>query len=224
MNVPGLASIVFLTYLLVVLPWAVIRGARRLRTPETLPSREKVWLGTLLSQVMLLFLAWMTGRGFDYRIFALPSFGTRVLLAFVVALAAVFALRAVARALRSEDARRKMIVYRLAPRTPREWTLWTLTVLVASVAEEAAYRGVAMSILWYTFGSPWIAVIVCSIAFAMAHWVQGWKSAVVIFAMALLMHGLVQFTGTLVLAMVVHATYDFVTGYRISRERREMAE
>lgn len=89
---------------------------------------------------------------------------------------------------------------------------------MASVREEIAYRGVAMSILWYSLGNPWIAALICAIAFAAAHWAQGAKSGVFIFFLALMMHGLVAITGTLILAMVVHGIYDFVAGYLISRE------
>jgi membrane protease YdiL (CAAX protease family) len=91
-------------------------------------------------------------------------------------------------------------------------------VLAASVAEEAAYRGVGMSILWYYLGNPWLAALLCAAAFSLGHSTQGWKSASVIFAMALAFHGLVALTGTLVLAMVVHAIYDFVAGDRIRRD------
>jgi len=93
-------------------------------------------------------------------------------------------------------------------------------VLVASVAEEAAYRGVGMSILWYSLDNPWAAALLCATAFALALWVQGWRSAIAIFQIALVLHALVEVTGTLVLAMAVHAIYDFVAGSRIAREAR----
>jgi hypothetical protein len=57
-------------------------------------------------------------------------------------------------------------------------------------------------------------------AFALAHWVQGWKSGAVIFAMALVAHALVALTGTLVLKMIVHAVYDFVAGAQIAKQAR----
>lgn len=46
----------------------------------------------------------------------------------------------------------------------------------------------------------------------MAHSLQGWKSAVFIFALALMMQGLVWYTGTLVVAMTVHALFDIGAG------------
>lgn len=171
-------------------------------------------------QCVLLFLAWRTGSGFDFDIFAAPAVTARDAVTALAALAACFVLRSLARSIHSEEERRRLMVYSLAPRTPREKALRTATVLVASVAEEAAYRGVGMSILWYALGNPWPAALVSALAFALAHWTQGWKSGIVIFCIALVFHGLVAVTGTLVLAMGVHAIYDFVAGYLIAREAR----
>jgi len=228
MRMPGAMSLLFLVYLLVLLPYAAIRSAGVIRAARAgvsdrpLPSRESIWARTIVVLGFLLALAWYTGRGFGFRVFALPSLAVRDVAAAVVALAAYFGLREVSRAIRSEAERRAMLVYFIAPRTAREWPLWTATVLVASVAEEAAYRGVGMSILWYSLGNPYAAVAICSVAFALAHWTQGWKSAAVIFAMALVMHGLVAFTGTLILAMLVHGLYDLVAGYFIAKEAKRL--
>ena len=98
-----------------------------------------------------------------------------------------------------------------------------MTVIAAAIAEEAAYRGVGMSILWYWLGTPWPAVIILSVAFALAHWIQGWKAGVIIFFIALVAHGLVAFTHTLVLMMFVHAAYNFIAGSMIAREAPKYA-
>ena len=54
--------------------------------------------------------------------------------------------------------------------------------------------------------------IFASTALSLVHAPQGWKSCLVISTMALLMHALVSYTSTLVIAMVVHAGYDFIAG------------
>lgn len=224
MHVPRSVSLVFLVYLLAVLPWIAIRSARLFRAARAgiaapaLPSRTSIWVRTIVAQAITLFLAWYTARVVGYRIFAVPTLGLREVAAAAVALAAYFGLRAVSRAIRSDQERRDMLVYFLAPRMTREWLASTGTVLVASVAEEAAYRGVGMAILANSLGNPYGAAVVCAVAFALAHWTQGWKSAAVIFLMALVMHGLVAFTATLVLAMLVHAVYDLTAGYLIAKE------
>ena len=224
MRLPDSPSLLFLAYVLVLLPWLAFRSGRKMKAamagqvPVTKHSREAVWYSTIVTQCCMLVLAWIVGRDFDYEIFALPKLLPSYIAAAFGALAALFVFRALARATRSDDERRKMVVYFLAPRTAREWQLKTVTVLIACINEEATYRGVAFSILWYSTESALIAVLLCSIAFALAHWVQGWKSMLVIFGIALVMHALVLYTQTLVLAMVVHAIYDFVAIYLIWKE------
>jgi len=225
MHVPGRPSLFFLFFLLALMPWMAIRSAQRVRTIGTaaLPKRSASLIGTMFNLAILLFLSVMAGRDFGYPFFATPRVDARSIVAAIVALAACFGLRAISQSIRSEDERRKMFVYQLAPRTAKEWALWTITVLIAGVAEEVAYRGVGMSILTYAVGNPWLAALICAIAFAVAHAVQGWKSGVIIFAIALVAHALVAFTGTLVYAIVVHIIYDLAAGYLISREAERRA-
>jgi len=228
MTLPGTPSLVFLAYLFAFLPWAALRSARRLHlareaAPESeTPSRLHIWIGSLVMQAVLLFLAWQVGSEFGFQIFAAPRPAPLGLAAAAAALAACFGLRALIRTLRSEEERRGSVLYRIAPRTPGEHVIWTATVLLASVAEEAAYRGVGFSILWYTFGDPWLAAGLSALAFALAHAIQGWKSGVVVFVIALVMQALVAVSGTLVLAMVVHAAYDLIAGHRIGIEARQL--
>ncbi len=226
MHTPGTPSLIFLLYVLVLLPWMAYRSARRLRSlraqspggpPPELP-RTRIWAGTLLLMVLMFLLAWSVGRGFDYAIFATPQLGLHDFGAALVALALLLSVRWIVRKTHSEAERREMVVFHIAPRNAREWVLYALTVIAAGIAEEAAYRGVGMSILWYWWGTPWPAVIVLSVAFALAHWIQGWKSGVIIFFMALVAHGLVAFTHTLVLMMAVHAVYNVIAGAMIARE------
>ena len=53
-------------------------------------------------------------------------------------------------------------------------------------------------------GEPHFAAMVCAVAFALARCAQGWKTTVIGFFLALSMHALVAFTGTLVIGMVLH--------------------
>ena len=227
MQWPGLPSLLFLTLLFVLLPYAAWRSTLRLRPPQSAGqrgpeiSREQVWANSVINCVFLFFLAWAVGWTFGFEIFAIPRLGLRELAASLLALAGCFVVRAILRASRTEAERRKLMVYRLAARTPREFLLWIATSISAGIAEEAAYRGVAMSILWYSLGNPWIAAFLCATAFAVTHCLQGWKSVLAIFAIALVMHALVLFTETLVLAMIVHASYDLIAGYLIAIQARK---
>lgn len=49
---------------------------------------------------------------------------------------------------------------------------------------------------------------------------QGWKSGVIIFGIALVLHALVAVTGTLVIAMGVHTAYDLIVLTIVSRTRQ----
>jgi membrane protease YdiL (CAAX protease family) len=215
---PGAPGLAFLAFLLVFVPWMAVRSARRVKAAGIPGSRESVWLGTMLSLAVLFGLAWLVSRGWDDQPFAMPPLGLREWAAAAAALAACVGIRAIGRATRSAEERKKLLVFRIAPRTPREWALWKLTVLFAAVAEETAYRGVGMAILWHWLGNPWVPSLLLAAAFAMAHALQGWKSGLLVFAIALVMHALVIYTQTLVLAMAVHAVYDLVAGYWIGRE------
>jgi len=127
MQMPTPVSLVFLAYVLGLLPWAGFRTFRRIRATRAggaaarLPSREAIWTGTLVNQGVLFVLAWYAARGFDDRLFAVPALGLREIAAALGALAICFVLRSIARATRSEEERRKMMVYRIVPRTGREW-------------------------------------------------------------------------------------------------------
>jgi membrane protease YdiL (CAAX protease family) len=223
MTTPGLPSLFFLGYLLILLPWMSYRSRIRLRA-NVAPARTAIWTGTLVGQAMLLLLSLMVGRTFDYNVLAVSVPGARDVGLAVLALFVCLMVRALSRSIRSPEERRKMAVYRWAPRSSKEWLLWTAVVVIASIAEEAAYRGVGMSILWYSLGSPWPAIAVLSAAFALAHATQGWKSMAMIFLIALVMHALVILTQGLMLAIAVHALYDIVTGVGISRTARQYDE
>lgn len=231
MQIPGLYSLFFLACVMLIVPWMAMRSARRLellRQRDELASlpRKLVWSITVTNQVILLALALLVGATFGYQPFAgLASIdGMDVLAAFGV-LALCFLVGFISRVLRSDQERHKMIVSKLSPHTKWEWLLWTLIVLLAAICAEITYRGVAMSIRWHSLGDPWISVLICSIAYAAAHWAQGWKSVLLVAVFALAMHALVAITQTLLLAMAVHAIY-IAAGFRINREymRRERIE
>lgn len=228
MHLPGIPSLVFLAVILVFLPFSAVRSAARLRAmrnpdgayPEL--SRVSMLGGTLFVQVAILILAAYVGHGFGFDLFVIPELGGRAWLLTAIAFALCMILRQVAAMFRSEAERRKLFVFQLVPRNGREWILWTVVVLAAGVSEEAAYRGVGMAILTYMLGNAWIAALLSAIAFAVAHSVQGWKSGIIIFLIAVVMHGLVALTGTLILAMGVHILYDLVAGVLISAEAKRM--
>ena len=226
------AGILLLACLLLVLPWLAWRSAQRLRAARSgteapgtppLPSRSGIFLGTLILLTSLFLLAWLTGRTFGFDPFHLERLGTRELLAGGAGLAGSFGLRSLSQAIRTEAERRSLPAFAFMPQTPTEWSLYLATSVAAGIAEETAYRGVGMALLTWSTGSALLSAAVLSLAFGLAHLTQEWKSVGVVIAMALLMHGLVAFTGTVVIAMVVHTAYDVIAGILGSRDARRYA-
>lgn len=242
MQIPGTLSLIFLAYLILVLPWLAFRSSRYLKrhlAEGDIPgkdersnaagapkkaTREAIWKSTLFMLGCLLALSWITARSFQYSLFRFPEFRSVDLAWSVSCLLGLLGLRSLARTFRKPEERPKMMVYQLTARSRREWFLQAVTVLMASVSEEAAYRGVGPAIFDYmTDGRAWIGWAACSLAFAGAHWIQGWRSMVVIFLIALMMHMLVMATNTLIWAMAVHGIYDFIAIHLISREAKSLS-
>ncbi|WP_165063798.1 CPBP family intramembrane glutamic endopeptidase [Paludisphaera rhizosphaerae] len=224
MQFPGTGGILFLAFLLLLLPLAAWRTSRRLRggSAGSGPpvSRVLYWRSAVVTQLFLFVLAFMVGSTFHFSIFKAPPSGPTPWLWGIVALAVCLGIRQVGRWSRTEEERKKLAVYQRSPRTRVEAAWFIAAVVCASVAEEAAYRGVGWQLLSYSTGSVWASAGILSAAFALAHWNQGWKSGVTIAALAATFHGLVALTGTLVIAMIAHAAYDFVAGYLINRQAR----
>jgi membrane protease YdiL (CAAX protease family) len=224
MQIPGTPSLLFLFYLLFLLPWMAFKSHR---TVSSRPGNvvafsdselERIWYGTILNLSMMFALAWAVGDGFDFEIFRLPAMNFRIVLAATSALAICFLIRAVARRTQTADERQRLVVFALAPRTRRQWLLKAIVVICASIAEESAYRGVGWAILSYSTSNRWLAALVCCVAFALGHWLQGWKSMLIIFLFAVIMHGLVWSTESLVPAMIIHGAYDLIAISLIANE------
>ena len=79
------------------------------------------------------------------------------------------------------------------------------------------YRGVMFILLSRLLGRPLPAALIASAVFGLSHILQGWKNAVIIGIVALAMHGLVIWSGSLYIAMAVHAIYDLVAGFTYGR-------
>jgi len=224
MQILGAVSLAFLGFILIVMPVAALRSGRQLRRlmgdGGRLPAEVRVGLmaSTLILQVVLFAGAWLTAHSTGGSFFNTPPLQGRHWLAAAGALAVLLLLRQTSEWLRPTDERRGLLVNQLVPRNRREWVLWVGVSVAAGIAEEFAYRGVAMNLLESLMGHPGLAALLCAIAFAGAHAAQGLRSGVVIFLMALAMHALVAYTGTLVLAMGVHTLYDLIAGWWISRE------
>ena len=108
------------------------------------------------------------------------------------------------------------------PQTPEERRWWVAVSVCAGVSEEITWRGVQPPLLAFVTGSPLAGALLCAAFFGAAHAMQGLKSAMVIVVFALAFQLLVWTSGSLLLAMIVHAVYDVTAGFTYGRLGREL--
>ena len=219
----NLLPFIFIVVMFVLVPRGALRTARQLREMRAegkpLP-RMRVLLSTGFAMVIYWFLASINAQAMGRGLFAVPVLGLREVGIGIGAFAVLLTAIPVSQVLRTPEQRRKQLVYSLAPRNAKEFAGFALLAVMAGIAEEAAYRGVAVWILTTTFGNVVPAILLAAAAFAVSHAVQGGRSMAVIFGIALVFHATVQLTETLVIAMVIHTAYDLVAGVVAGREAR----
>ena len=221
----NLASFIFLVVLFVLVPRAALRSARQLRQAQAsgaMPPRTRIVISTMFSLTVVWFIAQLNAAAMGYSLFRTGAIGAREAGAGLMALAVLLVTIPLARAMRRPEEDRRRLIFSLAPRTRREWMLFALLAVMAGIAEESAYRGVAVWILTPVFGSIVPAVFLSAMAFGVAHAVQGAKAMVTVFGIALVLQLLVYVTKTLVIAMVVHAVYDVAAGYAASKRAKAL--
>jgi membrane protease YdiL (CAAX protease family) len=187
-----------------------------------MPPRTRLVLSTMLVLTVLWFLSTMSAAASGISLFAIGHAGVREIGAGVLAFGLLLLAIPVSRAIRRPEEERKQLLLSLAPRNGREFALFALVAVMAGVAEESAYRGVAVWILVPVMGNIVAAMFLSAMAFAVAHAVQGGKTMALVFAVAVVFHLLVYVTGTLVIAMVVHAAYDMVAGYAAGQRAKAL--
>ena len=89
---------------------------------------------------------------------------------------------------------------------------WVTITLYAGAIEEFAYRGVLTLVLASATGY-WPAAVMSALAFGLGHASGGWRSAILAVLFALAMQSIVYISGGLLLAIVVHATYDLLVAW-----------
>jgi membrane protease YdiL (CAAX protease family) len=207
----GLLAVYYVALIGVFIPFLSIRSYYKLKAGFPFPPKTKLHTQTLIMHALFLVLALLTSRRLGLLLF--PSIfperkdlaiGAAMLLLMVGALYPVWKASAI---------KKREKIYRRMPQAYSELGWWAAVSLSAGVVEETVYRGVLFRILFYWFENWWVAAILCAIAFALGHAVQGWKSSLIIFAISVAFQGLVWATGTLYVAMAVHAVYDFIAGF-----------
>jgi membrane protease YdiL (CAAX protease family) len=221
----NIAALVFLVVLFVIMPRAALRSARQLRSAiadGAPPPRLRMALSTLFALAVLWFLSQMNALMLGRNLFALGAITMREIGIGLIGLAVLLLAIPLSRATRDPAEERKRLIYGLAPRNPKEYAVFVVIALAAGIAEEAAYRGVALWILQPVFGSLAPAVLLSAMSFAVTHAVQGSRAMVIVFGVALVFHAMVYLTNTLVIAMVVHVVYDCIAGAAAAKRAREL--
>ena len=99
----------------------------------------------------------------------------------------------------------------LAPRSPEEIRAFSMVAVTAGICEEVLYRGVLMAVLVPAIGL-WPTVGLTSLIFGLGHVYQGLGGIVKSTLVGLVMALLTVFSGSLFVAIVLHAVIDMTSG------------
>lgn len=223
----------------VLLPW---RGYERMRQLMSLPEvtgrdRIKLYLATILFQWLLTFvIGWRAfARGLTWRELAVSGASRITVLAVSIIGALLIGaahwanVRRMSRSNHPNLQRLRALGSRLFPRTPTEISLFILLALTAGICEEFLFRGFIMAALLRAGLATWLAVIVSSAMFGIAHLYQGKGGSLgtgilgTLFALVRIAYH------SLLPAVVWHAALDVVAGiagakFLIAKPDEEPAE
>jgi len=213
-----------LAYFGLLIPAMVLRGRKKIRdTNKPLPNRLRHFQVTLFSLVAFAGISLLVARAEWIELFPrtwpplLAVLGGVVMLVATVAFMRPLWRRAVER--RTPVGARVLHLCMPANAVERAW--WIAVSVLAGISEEITWRGVQTALLTNLTGRLWIAAIICSISFGVAHMIQGWKSSAIIFFFALGFQALVWLSGSLYVAMAVHMAYDITAGISYGRLGKE---
>ncbi|MCH9003885.1 MAG: CPBP family intramembrane metalloprotease [Proteobacteria bacterium] len=107
----------------------------------------------------------------------------------------------------------------LAPQTPREDRLFDMVSITAGVCEEILYRGLLLATLVSLVGT-WPAVAITSLIFGLGHAYQGISGIAKTGLVGLVLALLTVSSGSLFIAIVLHAVIDLTSGRIMGRALR----
>ena len=194
----------------VFVPWAVWRTRGRMAALTAYPPLLRTLLTSLWTLAFLGFVSLLVAYRQDVRLApAGPPAPLHLLAGLVLlttAVAAAFPMWRGAVLARSRG------VYFKMPRTAAETAAWIAVSVAAGLFEEIEWRGVQTTLLTAVLGNAWLAVVVCAVMFALAHLNQSIVSMGFIFVLSLALGALVALTGSLVVPVLVHTTFDVIAG------------
>ena len=234
MNVDNVFAWLILSLLIVVFPLWGRRDFRILlrRTSEGDPDARVDFYKDVLKfhwPLTISFLAWWLLSGNSLESMGLTSVAERwswaaIGVAVIVILAQVINLVIVSRNVDKLTKLRKQIgeLSVLAPRTPREDRLFDMVSITAGVCEEILYRGLLLATLVPLVGT-WSAVAISSLIFGLGHAYQGVAGIAKAGSVGLVLAVFTVFSGSLYIAIIIHAVIDMTSGRVMGRALRMTA-
>lgn len=206
----GIAGWFHLVTFGLLLPLAAFKGKRRLEQGTKLPPKRAYLTSVVLQLLIFGSISFLVARFEWIALFPAFSF-TGKAVAFAVAVFALHALVGQYR-VRLRVRKRDPKLWLMMPTDGVERALWIAISLAAAVGEEITYRGVLIELVQRLGAGYPLAVVVCAIAFGLAHSTQSWTAAAIITGYAVLMHLLVAYSGSLYLGMALHFLHDLWIG------------
>jgi uncharacterized protein len=205
-----------------VIPW---RGYARMRELMALPEvtsrdRVKMYMATILFQwILTALVAWRAfARGLSLRELGVHGAASVSLLAVTFIGAALIAaahwanVRRMARSEHPNLERLRELASRLFPRSTSELTLFVLLSITAGICEEFLFRGFVMAALFRVGLATWLAVLLSSAMFGVAHLYQGKGGSLGTGVLGTLFALVRIANDSLLPAVVWHTALDIVAG------------
>ena len=205
----------------IAVPALAIASGHAVGRGGPLPSRIKQFRAGCVMLILFAALSLVTAAAESMDVLGLEV--QRPMLSLLAAAALLAGAIAVMRPRwRRAVLERRPVVHFFMPQTSAERGWWVAVSVLAGVSEEITWRAVQTTLFAILTGSLLAGALLSAVTFGAAHAVQGWRSAGAIIAFALAFQALVWLSGTLIVAMVVHAAYDLVAGLTYGRLGREL--
>lgn len=209
LDVVGVAGLGHLFFFGALVPLAAWRNRHRLDAIEP-PPKKRYFASVIAQQLVLTAISLAVARSLGMTLFGpyRPTLGAAFATAGLLAVA-VIGLRPSWRRQAAAGDRRVQLI---APIDGPDHVLWTVISLLAGIGEEITYRGVMYWVVFQLTGSMAASAAIAAVVFGVSHVVQGWNAVAVVTVFALAFQGLVNATGSLYPAIVVHVLYDLTAG------------
>ena len=204
------------------IPILVVLAHRRMRdVKRPLPDRLKHFQSTAIQLALLTVFSLVVAKAtwidvLDFDAARLPAglaAGAALYVAFVLYMRPRW---------RQAVEKRARVVHLFMPANATERAWWILVSVLAGVGEEITWRSVQTQLLVPVVGTYAVAALLSATSFGLAHFIQGWRSTLVITFFALGFQTVVAVSGCLYVAMLVHVAYDVTAGLAYGRLGREL--